>query len=332
MNKTPLKKSLSIVIPTREGFSAHWLDNLLAIKGDVEFILVHPPTMPHVLIEDNRVKQINAPFRGEIMQRMTGLLNVNSDYTLTINCDEYLTPNIVEIVEQYFAYFPNSWVLRLQRKHYAFGQKELLSQEWQFSPSLINLSYVYGSNSEPEQKQKYHENKDIFLMEIPIAPLQNQLNLTTFWQERKDHHGRHTENFDKKVWLTKLVKPTLEKLSQNMVIWGALKFVPFWCLDRLLGLAIQANFFTKNEEVIGHLLPNPEQIRVEENPPEYRGKARYYVLAEFILLRAFPQYPYIWNLVISNVRRYTFLFIKESFINLSNWVKTLFNQVEVSNN
>jgi len=116
------KPDLTIVSPTREGFSSHWLDNLLEIEGNVEFILVHPPSMKKVDINDFRVQQINAPFRGEIMQRMTGLLNARADYTLSINCDEYLTPKIVEIVKEYFQRFPDSWILRLATKSHSYGE------------------------------------------------------------------------------------------------------------------------------------------------------------------------------------------------------------------
>ena len=304
------KPDLTIVSPTREGFSSHWLDNLLKIEGNVEFILVHPPSMEKVEINDSRVQQINAPFRGEIMQRMTGLLNARANYTLSINCDEYLTPQIVEIVKEYFGRFPDSWVLRLATKSHSYGEKDKLSLPWHFTPSSIKTLPIW--DGKPETKDDSWNNN--YLWEMPIAPLQNSLDLNTLWRNRKDYHGRHTENFDKKVWKTSLVKDALIKLNENMILFKVFKYVPFWCLDRLLGLGVQANFFSKNGEIIGHILPLPEQMRTEDNPPEYRTKTRYYVLAEFILLRTFPQYPYIWNLVISNMRKYGILFFKELFI------------------
>jgi hypothetical protein len=68
-----------------------------------------------------------------------------------------------------------------------------------------------------------------------------------------------------------------------------------------LGLFIQAKFFEKGK-IIGHLLPLPEQIRVEANPPEYKKSRRFYLLAELLLLKRFPQYGYLWNLIIDQVR------------------------------
>ncbi|AUC60953.1 hypothetical protein AA637_07190 [Cyanobacterium sp. HL-69] len=302
------KPDLTIVTPTREGFSAHWLENISKVKGNVEFILVHPPEMEKVQVDDYRIQQINAPFRGEIIQRMTGLLNARAEYTLTINCDEYLIPEIAEIVKIYFQRFPNSWILRLARKSYVYGEKDKLSMPWSFVPSSVDSLPIWDGRKESKEPS-WEEN---YLQEMPIAPLQNSFDINILWRDRKDYHGRHTENFDKKVWKTKLVKDALIKLSQNMTIFSVFKYIPFWCLDRLLGLAIQANCFTQNGDIIGHILPLSEQIRIEDNPPEYRGKPRYYVLSELILLKSFPQYPYIWNLVISNTIRYGFLFIKES--------------------
>lgn len=40
MTNSPI---LSIVTPTLGKFSEHWLQQLLAIQGEVEFILVYPP-------------------------------------------------------------------------------------------------------------------------------------------------------------------------------------------------------------------------------------------------------------------------------------------------
>jgi hypothetical protein len=133
---------LSIVTPTREGFSDHWLNALLDVKGDVEFILVHPPGLAKSLVNDPRLHQINSIFRGEISQRLTGLLNARGSYILTINCDEYLHPEIAEISEQYFSRFPESWVLRLSRKSFPFDAKEKLDQPWGFLPNLEKIMEV----------------------------------------------------------------------------------------------------------------------------------------------------------------------------------------------
>ena len=98
-----------------------------------------------------------------------------------------------------------------------------------------------------------------------------------------------------------MLQEALKDLGDAMILGGPIKYVPFWCLDRLLGLFMQAKFFEKGK-IIGHLLPLPEQIRVEDNPPNYRKSRRFYLVAEVLLLRKFPQYGYLWNLIIDQVR------------------------------
>jgi hypothetical protein len=49
-------------------------------------------------------------------------------------------------------------------------------------------------------------------------------------------------------------------------------------------------------------MPSPEQLRMENNPPEYRRLNRYGILSEIFLVKCFPQYGYMWNLVITNLR------------------------------
>ncbi|GAB4538271.1 MAG: hypothetical protein Tsb0014_27800 [Pleurocapsa sp.] len=290
-----LNPILSIVVPTREGFDSHWLEELLKIKGEIEFILVHPPGMAKYPVRDPRLQQINSSFRGEIIQRLTGLLNASGQYTLTINCDEYLTPNILEITKNYFAKFPDNWVVRLSKKHFDFGDKNSLVKPW--DKSDISSMAVCGTS------KSSHCSYDAgnCMLEIPIAPLDNKFDLACLFRQRKDHHGIHTENFDKKIWKNEILQSSLQELTQAMAIAGPLKYVPFWCLDRLLGLFIQAKFFEKGK-IIGHLLPLPEQIRVEANPPEYKKSRRFYLLAELLLLKRFPQYGYLWNLIIDQVR------------------------------
>ncbi len=270
---------LSIVIPTREGFSEHWIRELIKIKGEVEFIWVHPPGSKKRPVNDSRVRQIISPFRGEIIQRMIGLMNVASPYILTINCDEYLIPDILEISQQYFHCFPDSWVMRLDKKFFDFGDQAGLEASWGKLPNISELK----------------------LKEIPIAPVDNKFDIGCFFRERKDLHGAHTENFDKKVWKNQLVQETLKEFEKLMTLQGSFKYIPFWALDRLLGLSLQAKFFEKGK-IIGHILPFPEQIRVEENPPQYKKSMRFYVLAEILLVRGFPQYGYFWNMLIDQLR------------------------------
>ena len=288
----PVKPTLSIVVPTREGFSDHWLQELLKVEGEVEFILVHPPGMNKYTVDDPRLQQINSSFRGEIIQRLTGLLNTSGKYVLTVNCDEYLIPNILEIAVNYFKRFPDSWVLRLSKKAFKFGDRASLESTWLNVPKIESLKIC---------NREINYDSGNCIVEIPIAPLDKKIDLLCFLRRRKDHHGVHTENFDKKVWKNEMLQETLKELSETMVLGGPFKYVPFWCLDRLLGLFIQAKFFEKGK-IIGHLLPLPEQIRVEDNPPNYKKSKRFYLVAEILLLKKFPQYGYLWNLIIDQIR------------------------------
>jgi hypothetical protein len=289
------KPLLSIVSPTREGFSEHWLSELLKVKGDVEFILVHPPGMAKLTRDDSRLLQINSAIRGEIFQRMSGLLNATGVYILTINCDEYLTPDIADLTAKYYQRFPDNWVMRLSKKSYEYGDTTSLDLPWS-TPFDVSTMPTCGKSQ--GTKDLYREGNHLY--EIPIAPLENKFDIACFFRGRKDHHGSHTENFDKKVWKTKMVQETLVDIAQQMNVFGAIKYIPFWCLDRLLGLFIQAKFF-EGGKIVGHLLPEPAQIRVEDNPPEHSRKNRFYVFAEIFLLKRFPQYGYIWNLIIGQV-------------------------------
>jgi glycosyltransferase involved in cell wall biosynthesis len=285
---------LSIVVPTREGFSSHWLAELLKIGGEVEFILSHPPGMKKPEIADPRVQQINSAFRGEIIQRMTGLLNARGTYILTVNCDEYLNPNITEIAVAYFQRFPESWMMRLSKKAFEYGDQASLERPWH-SVDIAQMKVC----SRVEGTYKLYGEPD-YILEIPIAPVDNKFDIGCFVRGRKDHHGEHTENFDKKVWKNEMVQAALKELVSTMTFAGSIKYVPFWCLDRLLGLFIQSKFYEKGK-VIGHLLPDPEQIRVEDNPPNHKRTRRFYVFAEILLLRRFPQYGYLWNLIVHQV-------------------------------
>ncbi|MGM3307226.1 hypothetical protein ACSQ6I_14850 [Anabaena sp. WFMT] len=113
---------LSIIIPMREGVQELWLQELLKIQGSTEIILVYPPHVPFININDSRLRQIASPLRGELIQRVTALLNTSGKYFLSINCDEYLHPHISEITEDYFRNFPDSYFLRLNQVQYPFGK------------------------------------------------------------------------------------------------------------------------------------------------------------------------------------------------------------------
>ncbi len=286
---------LSIVVPTREGLPEYWIEALLKINGDVELILVHPPGMKKLPISDSRVQQINSSFRGEVIQRMTGLMNASGKYILTINCDEFLHPDIEKITRQYFTKFPDSWVLRLDRKLIEYGDKDSLKSPWKPVSNIDEIKTYCVST-----RDKNLQGQPNSMMEIPIAPLQNKFDPLCIFRGRKDHHGRHTENFDKKVWKNEIVQATLADIRDAMILSGPFKYFPFWCLDRLLGLSIQAKYYDQGK-IIGHKLPKPEQIRIEDNPPEYKRTKRFYVFAELLLLKNNPQYGYLWNLILAQL-------------------------------
>jgi hypothetical protein len=138
-------------------------------------------------------------------------------------------------------------------------------------------------------------------MELPIVPLTKKLDWLALFRDRTDERGLHIENFDKKIWKTSMVNSTLQDISNSMIVFGPVKYVPFWCLDRLLGLSLQAKFFEANK-IVGHILPWAEQLRIENNPPEYQTRNRFYLTAEILLLKQFPQYNYIWTLTLDHIR------------------------------
>ncbi len=293
---------LSIVIPMREGFSAHWLEELLKVQGDVEFILVHPPGVKPTPNGDSRLHQLVSPFRGEVIQRLSGLLNASGTYVITFNCDEYVNPTLAAIAERYFQQFPASWVMRLAKEEYPYGDEQALNAPW-INP-VEDLTAIPVCRKADNNLRLYEAEGR--MLEIPIAPMGNRFDVRCIWRGRRDHLGPHTENFDKKVWINSMVQGALQEILKGVTLVGPFKYLPFWCLDRLLGLAFQARFYdpAQPDRVIGHKLPFPAQLRVEDNPPEYKRRGRFYIFAEIILLRRFPQYGYIWNLTIHQIREF----------------------------
>jgi hypothetical protein len=286
---------LSIVVPMREGVPKEWFDAFLSVEGDVEFILVYPPGCQPDDYTDPRLRQFVSPFRGEIIQRLSGLLNARGTYVLTINCDEYLIPSILTLVEQYFQRFPDSWVLRLSTEKADYGDKAALFAPWQAWP---DMAQVETCSHRQGNQGLYNQGR---LLDIPIAPLENKFDIGFLWRGRRDHHGSHTENFDKKVWKNERVQAALQEILQAMVLLGPVRYLPFWCLDRLLGLSLQAKFHEPGL-TIGHKMPQPEQLRSEDNPPEHQRRGRFYIFAEILLIRRFPQYGYLWTLVGHQIR------------------------------
>ena len=295
------KPFLSIVVPMREGFSPDWFKRLLTIEGSVEFILVHPPGVEPAPCPDPRLQQIVSPYRGEIIQRLSGMLNASGTYLLTFNCDEYVHPNVPALAETYFQQFPESWVMRLAKEEFTYGDQSSLTAPWNELPT--DLSTLPLCRKADGNLRLYEEGH---MMEIPIAPMHNSFDVGCILRGRRDHLGPHAENFDKKVWINAMVQEALQEILQGLTLVGPIKYLPFWCLDRLLGLALQAKFYdpAQPDRVIGHKIPGPAQLRVEDNPPEHRRRGRFYIFAEIILLRRFPQYGYIWNLTLHQLREF----------------------------
>ena len=284
--KTPI---LSIVVPMKDGTDSDWLQELLKVKGNVEFILAYPPGASLFSVEDERLSQIFCPLDGEFIKRITALLNARGEYVLSVNSDEYVHPDMLNITEKYFKAFPESMFFRLRDVKFPYSQAPV-GKPWDSFPEIEDISIKGKTEKEEEEK--------FMMREIPISPLENPLRVIGLFTGRTDHKGPHQENFDKKVWKTHLIHSTLEKSVRTLNLFGPFKYVPFWTADRFNGLSVQANFYEPGK-IAGHWLPMPEQLRTEDNPPSKNfRKNRRYVLTEILLLRMFPKVPYLWNLTI----------------------------------
>jgi len=285
---------LSIVSPTRGNFSDYWLEQLLNIKGNIEFNLVYPPGVVPKQIADSRVKNIISPYKGEIIQRFVGLLNATGKYVLALDDDDFAHPELYSLVKTYFHRFPESWVLRLRSAHIEAKNEERIKQEWEDIPDINSLDIW------TRQGRKTHlfEQDDKKLLELPIPPLENKFDpafLVSPFHKRKDMHGPHIENFNNKVWRNDLVQESLSDLSTTTQLFGHLTWIPKWSLDRLLGLFLQAKFYEK-DKVVGHWMPEPEQIRYILVEQSKKGDFRLILASDALLSKRFPQYGYFWNL------------------------------------
>lgn len=286
MNHKPI---LSIVSPTRGNFSDYWLEQLLRIEGNVEFVLAYPPGVVPRPIDDVRVKAVVSPYKGEVIQRFTGLLNASGDYVLALDDDDFVHPQVLALITEYFKTFPESWVLRLMMEKIDHANEARIRQDWEAIPDIHQLKIA------PKRPK---EDRKTVLQELPIAPLNRNFDaryLVWPFLERKDMHGAHIENFNNKVWKNELVQQALADLSQTMKVKGALTWIPFWSLDRLLGLFIQAKFF-QPDIVVGHWMPQPEQIRYIVMPQNFKQEFRLIWPADALLAKSFPKYGYFWNL------------------------------------
>jgi hypothetical protein len=276
----------------RGGVEESWLNELLKVQGSIEIILVYPPHVPFFQVYDPRLRQIKSPLKGEVIQRTTALLNALGKYVLSINCDEYIHPKIVEITEDYFSNFPDSYFFRLNQVQFPFCQAPI-DKAWDSLDPIKDIKIRNRENAKDfsEAEIKYT------MREIPIVPFGNKPDFLAIVRGRRDHKGPHQENFDKKVWKNELVQEALQGIVPTFNLFGPFKYIPFWTADRLMGLSVQAKFFEPGK-IAGHWLSAPEQLRTEDNPPNQPRVNRRYILAEILLLKKLPHFGYIWNLTI----------------------------------
>ncbi|KYC39999.1 glycosyl transferase family A [Scytonema hofmannii PCC 7110] len=286
---------LTIVTATRGSFSDFWLEQLLKIKGDVQFILVYPPEASVKKIDDPRVEFLTSPFKGEVMQRFTGLINAKGNYVMALDDDDFAHPELLELTVKYFQRFPDSWVLRLKIQNINDDDEARIKQDWETIPEVEQLEICQKT---PENPYPFQQGNYKGLLEVPIAPLDKPLDIRHIifpWKQRTDQNGIHFENFNNRVWKTERVKAALHELSGAMKIVGALTWLPAWSLDRLLGLFVQAKFYQK-DAIIGHAPPKPEQIRYIVRDSSLK-ETRLYLMADLLLVKCYPQYGYFWNLI-----------------------------------
>lgn len=290
---------LSIITPTLGNFSDNWLNNLLKVEGEVQFIFVYPPQKEIRLINDPRVTTITSPYKGEMMQRYVGLLNAQGQYLLALDDDDFVHPQICQLAAQYFQRFPQSLILRLNKAVIDINDRERIHQSWSSIPDVEQLEICRQT---PENPYPYQNGKYQGLLEVPITPLQKNFDwryLFFPFITRTDNQGYHFENFNNIIWQTKVVQQALTNLSAATKVLGAITWIPSTGFDRLSGLFVQAYWF-EPDKIIGHWLPQPEQIRYIDKNPALKPP-RFHVVSDFLLIKYYPQYGYFWNLFFSKL-------------------------------
>lgn len=294
-----MRPILSVVTPTLGKFSEFWLEQLLQIKGSVQWVLCYPTNVPIKPIEDDRVKVVVSPYKGEMMQRFIGLLNADGEYVLALDDDDLAHPDIVGLIEGYFQRFPDSLILRLQKLNIDMTDQDRIKQPWEPIPDIHQLEV---SRKTPENPFPYQQGNFKGLLEVPIAPLDINFDLRRVFlpfTPRQDNEGYHFENFNNIVWKNQAVQAALPDLAEATKVLGTITWIPKSGFDRLLGLFVQAKFF-ENSAVIGHWVPKPEQIRYIDKDPALKPP-RFHVLSDVLLVKYFPQYGYFWNLFFSKL-------------------------------
>ena len=282
----PNQPILSVVTPTLGNFSEYWLQQLLSIQGEVEFLFVYPPGVAAAPVTDPRVKILSSLYKGETPQRAVGLLNASGKYVIALDDDDFLHPDLVKLTLDYFDKFPQSWLLRLYKEKIDYLNEEEIKRPCEKLRDIDKLNV-----------SKRRENKLQDLIEVPIAPLDNPFDIkVALWSyvKRKDIHGTHVEPFNNIVWKNELVKDALVDFTQNMRLAELFTWLPLWGFDRALGLFIQAKFFQKGI-YIGHWMPEPGQARYIVKPYSLKT-SRILVPSDTLLVKRFPQYGYFWNL------------------------------------
>lgn len=270
---------LSIVTPTLGNYSEQWLDALLRTNGDVECVLVYPPDKSPRGIDDPRVREIVAPHRSGTLQRYVGLLNARGFATICIDDDDYMHPDLVIAAEQYFARFPESWLLRLHKQSIPEEDRAAFVAPWEPLPNLSSLDVA--DNNQADR-----------LKVVPIAPLTNHFKLRYLVRPYKKT-GAFMENFNNTVWRTDIVRQALPDIADIMTLWGHLKLIPNSGCERFFGLFVQAHAY-EPDRVIGHLLPHSKPIRFNQVNFVFK-KPRFHTFIDLLLLRSFPHYDYFWS-------------------------------------
>jgi hypothetical protein len=209
----------------REGVPDTWLKELLKVQGSVEFILVYPPHVSYIPITDPRLRQITSSLRGEVIQRVTALLNASGKYVLSINCDEYIHSNIVAITEDYFSNFPDSYFFRLQQVLFPFGYSPI-DKPWGSLPNIKDIQ-IRKSNSRKTYSEAEIEQT---MREIPITPLNKKLDFLDFLGDVEITMDLIkkilTKKFGKISWFRKhsrvLYQPLRYSVLLNMFLFGRL--------------------------------------------------------------------------------------------------------------
>lgn len=282
---------LSIVTPTRGNFSSYWFDQLTSIQGDIEFVLVYPPGQAVQEFSDSRIKTIVSPYKGEVIQRAIGLLNISGNYVIALDDDDFLHPEVTGLISSYFELYPESICLRLCKKSINYQDTDLIEREWDELPDVSQLTVV----APRYDKAKYAEHE--ILHTLPISPLDNKFRVSSLWPygKRVDQNGPHPENYNNRVWKADITRESINDLLSFTQMIGSLTWIPFWSLDRLMALYLQARIF-QSGITIGHWLHGGEQIRYIKMPSVKKGETRSMFASDMLLALRFPKYGYFWNL------------------------------------